>query len=167
MNLSEQLRGPNKLNDIEQLTFTMENISTTESIASQYLLSLPRELRDKIHRFILKETDSKIRPCQRRLTRAVRKSRHNNTIERPYLIDISILSTNKQIHSEASYIFYTENFFAVIAPVHGVRYATLRQMKKLSVEIDCIGNKKTLRQMVQFLNSHPGLHNLHIKLRVS
>jgi hypothetical protein len=129
------------------------------------LLRIPRELRDKIYRYILVTS----RPLTYASGDVIKQIRFNlenfrcSLPERDYLdkiIDTRILQVNKQIFTESQEVLLKENAFKLMNVPR--RPKLLKFAPEITTYITNIYDKETLDQVVALLVHHSGLRTLEM-----
>lgn len=146
---------------VEQITPTSNDAGDQFPITtSSPFLCIPRELRDKIYRSILKATQSNLR-------------KSHNAILMTFLeiarVDTDILTVNKQISAEAQEILYNENTFSVEVESNyfdRVGYQAIeiqhhQRFKNLDIKVMVNWvTEETLQRLVEIITSYQGLKRL-------
>ena len=150
------------------------------------LLRLPRELRDKIYRYILvheKGLNASCPDCNHYLYTNHHTShpdyrsyqyrnhygngcgfyaRRNGFIPPNKVLDLDIIRVNHQIHTEALEVFHKGNTFQY----NVLRPKAMRHASRIK-ERFCVRDQQRLAKFVNFLQSRPKLNNLYLTLHGS
>ncbi|KAE9964714.1 hypothetical protein BLS_006360 [Venturia inaequalis] len=134
------------------------------------LLSIPRELRDKVYRNILIADTALLRKDPELATRAreaVEEDLNLSTSRDLYarLLDTRLLRANKQIHAEALQVLIEENTFWALHMTHPTE--SPKQARKIRVGCGVFWKDEDLGRLVKVLMSRENdLRNLQLGLDV-
>lgn len=124
------------------------------------LLGLPRELRDKIYRYLFKPENGYLQPFHHRNWGGMKRW----PIQR---IEIDILCASKQLCAEAQQILYDENTFASTPNfLKGEkRKAALARVKTIKISLYFFLGKVDITNVIEFLAHYPEMEPFEWSLR--